>query len=349
VVSLGEERGTAADGVSLRARASDTPHEPIQSLAYRVLPHPYFDGTPTVTFTTNQTNKTASSSRQQLLLARRPAARRSPAPAAAASAAGAPTSAAASPDQQQQQQRQATAVVTREAGKNGKLLRALAARGVAALELPLIEHGPGADRALLPSVLSAGGFDWVALTSPEAASVYLEGWKAAGQPEGVRLAVVGKGTGDVVREAGLEPLFTATTATGKVMGAELPRVPGGTNVVLYPASAKAGTDLQNGLTEAGFQVRRLHTYDTRPVSGVAPETLAAALAAADVVTFGSPSAVKAWVGLVGLEAAMKVPAACIGETSARACAAAGLERVHFPEAPGIDGWAEAVVEALAGR
>jgi uroporphyrinogen-III synthase len=211
----------------------------------------------------------------------------------------------------------------------------------------LIEHGPGADRPLLPSLLSEkDAFDWVALTSPEAASVFLEGWRAAGQPQGLRLAVVGKGTGDVVREAGLEVAFTATTATGKVMGGELPKIAGGTNVVLYPASAKAGTDLQNGLAEAGFQVRRLHTYDTRPVSGVPDEALAAAKGA-DVVTFGSPSAVKAWVGLVGLEAAKAVPAACIGETSARACRGAGLERVYFPEAPGIEGWAQAVVDALA--
>lgn len=162
----------------------------------------------------------------------------------------------------------------------------------------------------------------------------------------MRLAVVGAGTGDVVRAAGLEPAFTATTATGKVMGGELPKIPGGTNVVLYPASAKAGTDLQNGLSEAGFDVRRLHTYDTRAVSGVAEADLAAARGA-DVVTFGSPSAVKAWVGLVGLEAAKGVPAACIGETSARACRAAGLERVYHPEAPGIEGWAQAVADALA--
>lgn len=36
------------------------------------------------------------------------------------------------------------------------------------------------------------------------------------------------------------------------------------------------------------------------VKGVEPELLQAALSA-DIVTFGSPSAVKAWVSLVGLE------------------------------------------------
>jgi uroporphyrinogen-III synthase len=51
-------------------------------------------------------------------------------------------------------------------------------------------------------------------------------------------------------------------ALGKIMGKELPKVPGGSNVVLYPASVRAGTDLQNSLTESGFTVQRLHTYDT---------------------------------------------------------------------------------------
>ena len=51
-------------------------------------------------------------------------------------------------------------------------------------------------------------------------------------------------------------------ALGKIMGAELPKVPGGNNVVLYPSSARAGKDLQNSLIESGFTVNRVHTYDT---------------------------------------------------------------------------------------
>lgn len=74
-------------------------------------------------------------------------------------------------------------VVTREAGKNGKLIAALARHGIGCVELPLIEHAEGPDRAALPGVLAAGQFDWVAVTSPEAASVFLEGWEAAGKPK----------------------------------------------------------------------------------------------------------------------------------------------------------------------
>lgn len=37
---------------------------------------------------------------------------------------------------------------------------------------------------------------------------------------------------------------------------------GGTGRVLYPASCKASTELQDGLAASGFTVTRLDTYDT---------------------------------------------------------------------------------------
>eukprot|EP00882_Tetradesmus_deserticola_P008034 GHRQ01008463.1.p2 GENE.GHRQ01008463.1~~GHRQ01008463.1.p2 ORF type:complete len:238 (+),score=109.28 GHRQ01008463.1:329-1042(+) len=159
-----------------------------------------------------------------------------------------------------------TVVVTREHGKNGKLIKALSKHGIQCVELPLIEHAPGPDRDQLPGLLQAGAFDWVTCTSPESAAVFVEGWKAAGSPQ-VRVAVVGGGTGEVLAAAGVNPEFTATKALGKVMGSELPHVPGGSDVVLYPASVKASTDLQDSLAAAGFSVQRINTYNT--VSGAA--------------------------------------------------------------------------------
>lgn len=46
------------------------------------------------------------------------------------------------------------------------------------------------------------------------------------------------------------------------MGSELPHLAGGSDVVLYPSSAKASTDLQDSLTAAGFKVTRINTYNT---------------------------------------------------------------------------------------
>jgi len=75
------------------------------------------------------------------------------------------------------------------------------------------------------------------------------------------------------------------------MGAELPHVPGGTDVVLYPASARASGDLQQSLERSGFAVKCVRTYDTVGVTAVEGGALGRALEA-EVVTFGSPSAVK---------------------------------------------------------
>eukprot|EP00955_Chlamydomonas_euryale_P067027 359718-Chlamydomonas_euryale.AAC.11 len=238
-------------------------------------------------------------------------------------------------------------LLTREAGKNDKMHASLSAVGMRCVELPLIVHTEGADRRALPDALTSGGFDWVAVTSPEAATVFLDAWEEAGQPD-VRVAVVGAGTGEVLRAAGVEPAFTPSIATGTVMGAELPRVAGGTNAVLYPSSAKASSDLQNALAASGYAVRRLNTYNT---AGVAPEDVPRdmldAAMGAQIVTFGSPSAVKAWVALVGLPAASERLSVCIGSTSARACESAGLpmERVYHPASPGVDGWVESVLQA----
>ena len=119
--------------------------------------------------------------------------------------------------------------------------------------------------------------------------------------------------------------------------------------VLYPASAKARAELADGLEarRCGFMLTRLDTYNTVPAAEL-PAGASERAAAAGVVTFASPSAVKAWCALLRPDAARSAAVACIGETSATAAAAAGLRRIHFPDAPGVDGWVTAVQDALSG-
>ena len=71
----------------------------------------------------------------------------------------------------------------------------------------------------IPLVLAeqAAEFDWVCITSPEAANVFLEGWRQAGRPT-VRLAVVGGGTGQVFKAQAADgvpqPEFTPSVVRG---------------------------------------------------------------------------------------------------------------------------------------
>ncbi|KAI3465400.1 hypothetical protein Pfo_022063 [Paulownia fortunei] len=241
-------------------------------------------------------------------------------------------------------------VVTRERGKNGKLIEALANRGINCLELPLIQHTQLPDLDKLSSVLSSTSFDWIIITSPEAGAVFLDAWKAAGTPK-VRVGVVGAGTASVFEKIlpslkqSLNVAFAPSKAIGKVLAAELPDHGNARCTVLYPASAKASNEIEEGLGMRGFEVTRLNTYTTEPVSHVDQMVLKQALFA-PVIAVASPSAVRAWVSLIPEPQQWDNAVACIGETTALAAKKLGLRNVYFPANPGIEGWVNSILEAL---
>ncbi|XP_039032984.1 uroporphyrinogen-III synthase, chloroplastic-like isoform X3 [Hibiscus syriacus] len=237
-------------------------------------------------------------------------------------------------------------VVTRERGKNTKLIDALAEHGINCLELPLIQHTQGPDMDRLASVLTETTFDWIVITSPEAGSVFLEAWKSAGSPS-VRIGVVGAGTASIFKNIrqSLDVAFAPSKATGKVLASELPKEGKKRCTVLYPASMKASNEIEEGLSCRGFQVVRLNTYTTVPVDHVDQVALEKALSA-PVVAVASPSAVRTWVNLISEPDSWSNAVACIGETTASSAKRLGLRNVYFPIQPGLDGWVGSILEAL---
>ncbi|KAE8771108.1 uroporphyrinogen III synthase [Hordeum vulgare] len=241
-------------------------------------------------------------------------------------------------------------VVTRERGKNAKLVASLEKHNVHSLELPLIQHVQGPDADRLSAVLRDEKFDWITVTSPEAAAVFLEGWKAAGNPK-VRIAVVGAGTARTFDEVlqsndgSLEVAFSPSKALGKVLASELPRTSETACKVLYPASAKAGHEIRESFCLEDLRVTRLNTYSTVPVQDVDPQILNVALSA-PVVAVASPSALRAWLNLTSQVDDWSNSVACIGETTASAAKKLGLESVYYPATPGLEGWVESILEAL---
>ena len=252
-------------------------------------------------------------------------------------------------------------VLTREAGKNEQMRKIVSqprfGENVSVLEMPLVESVPGEDAARLRETLETKQFQWIIVTSPEAAKVFTKAWVEAGKPEGLNIGTVGGGTTRALpkqEEMKWARLFTPTKALGEVLAEELPLnlddgdskdSKNSNREVLYPCSKKAAKTIQNGLSSRGFTVTRLNTYSTEQVTDIPKDVLEKAVEA-NVVTFGSPSAVKAWKSLtldMLEERGGKHPTyACIGQTSANACEDCELPDVWHPENPGMEGWAEGV-------
>jgi len=230
-------------------------------------------------------------------------------------------------------------LLTREKGKNGKLRKRLEDRGVEVVELPCIEALELEGAAALPMELSKGSWEWVVVTSPEGSKILARAWSQAGKPP-VRVAAVGTATAKILENAGFEGVFVPSKAHATTLAAELPP-PEGSRRVLYPVSALAKDEVQVLLGEKGFEVERIDSYTTVPATWSADDEKTAR--SAQIVTFGSPSAVHVWAQRAPVDSPIAV---CIGGTSAKACRGAGFLRIEFPEKPGVDTWAEEVMKVL---
>lgn len=260
-------------------------------------------------------------------------------------------------------QRPARVSVTRERGKNGALMEAIEQMFdfIEVVELPCVETRrlPGAqqleailcastrdagenlgDNASSRDVHTLSEFEWMVVTSPEAAAGIIHAWRQARCPALPKVAAVGRATAGAFDAVGVTVSFVPSRATGRTLCAEFAE---GDGRVLYATSLKAGRDIEEGLRGKGYDVLRLNTYTTESVDF--DSTMKTLAGSTDIVTFASPSAVRAWVGNVGVNDDVVV--ACIGETSADAAREAGFTRVHFPQQPGLDGWVVAVCEAMS--
>ena len=216
-------------------------------------------------------------------------------------------------------------------GKDRALLARLAALGIEAAEVALLEQVDLPARALLSEKLKEG-WDYVAVTSKEGAKRLLLAWEEAGRPF-LRVAAVGEGTAGVLRAGGLPPAFLPPRATAKDLAQSFPQA----QRVLF--GDLAGRDLEEGLRARGVEVVRLPVYATRE-RALAPEEVAL-LERAEVVAFFSPSGVRAFARWT----AKRPKAAAIGPSTGEEARRLGFPVVEA-ESPGLEGLFAALLRAL---
>jgi uroporphyrinogen-III synthase len=208
-------------------------------------------------------------------------------------------------------------IVTRPRDQAGPLVARVEALGHDVVECPLIEIERISDEPI-----DASGFDWVIVTSPNGADEIAR--RGRNLP---KLAAVGPGTAERLREHGLEPAFVPHISSQEGLLAEFPRPAGR---VLFAA---AENSRRGPIEELGADFVPL--YSTHLLAPEPPE--------GDVVVLASGSAARAYAAVGG-----RAPAVSIGPQTTRVAESVGLVVVAEAASHDLDGLV-AAVDAIASR
>lgn len=242
-------------------------------------------------------------------------------------------------------------VITRAREQAASLAEPLERLGAEVILLSSVSFSPAADTAALDNAIAElNKFDWLLLTSQNAVHYFCQRCRERGVAlanSRARIGAVGPTTAEAARAEGLEAGFVAARHTGEALAEELgPELRG--KRVLLPRSGHAGDALPAALRAAGATVDEVVAYRT-----VAPETSSdgvgpAALAAAHVVVFASPSAARHFVEHVGPEMLENLRGsaaiAAIGPTTSAALRDLGLDAAIEAKDSTATGLVTAIVE-----
>jgi uroporphyrinogen III methyltransferase / synthase len=204
-------------------------------------------------------------------------------------------------------------VLTRARGGNDELAVRLRAFGLDVVECPLIRIEP-----LEGPPVSATGYDWLVLTSRVAAELLF----ARLDGPFPRVAVIGPGTAEAVRERGVEPALIARRSTQEGLLEELP--------------SPAGRVLFAGAEDARPLLAGELGADVLPLYRTVPETVFE-FPDSDLVVLASASAARALADL-----GSAAPCVTIGPVTSAQARAGALDVVEEAETHDVDGLTAAV-------
>jgi uroporphyrinogen-III synthase len=201
-----------------------------------------------------------------------------------------------------------TIVVTRAATQAGPFVDELVALGATVLQVPLIAIVDPTDGGAALRAAVVSHYDWVVLTSPNAAATYVA---ALGDGVAPAIAVVGPGTASVVTYAGLSVALIADRNVGEGL---VDAFPAGRGRILFPRAAVARDVVPRGLRSKGWAVDEVEAYRTIPVA--ADPALLPAIQAADAIVFTSSSTATSFLQSFPLSALPHFVASIGPETTA---------------------------------
>jgi uroporphyrinogen-III synthase len=184
-------------------------------------------------------------------------------------------------------------IVTRPRDQARPLVERLERLGAQVVECPLVEIERTSDEPV-----DGAGYDWLVVTSPNGAAEIAR--RGRNLP---RLAAVGPGTAEALREHGLEPAFVPSESSQDGLLREFPRPPGR---VLFAAAEGARRTAIDGLGADFVPLYRTRLLEPDPPDG-------------DVVILASGSAARAYARIGG-----SAPVVTIGPETSRVARSSGL-------------------------
>jgi uroporphyrinogen III methyltransferase/synthase len=209
-------------------------------------------------------------------------------------------------------------IVTRPRAQARPLVGALEVIGAEVVECPLIEI-----EWLSDDPIDGSGYDWLIVTSPNGADEVVR--RGVNLP---RIAAVGPGTAETLREHGIEAAFVPEESSQDGLLREFPRPAGR---VLFAAAEGARRRPIDEL-QADF----VPLYRTRLLTPEPPE--------GDAVVLASGSAARAYAGVGGA-----APAVSIGPETSRVARSVGLNVVAEAATHDLAGLVAAVRDLMESR
>jgi uroporphyrinogen-III synthase len=228
-------------------------------------------------------------------------------------------------------------VVTRSVDQAAPLAEMLRARGAEPIVLPLVEVIDVAEGVESLRTLDPAAFDWLVVTSPNAAEAYCSLHDVA--PPAV--AAVGTTTRAALSARGIDVAVVPPQQRAASLLATLTAAADAATALVVQ-SADAAPDLVDGLRAAGWTVTAVGTHRAVPVRPSDDELARAQ--DADAVLFASGSAARAWALVYG-EAVPPVVVAMGPQTAADA-RRAGLTVTAVASESSLDGLIEALERTL---
>jgi uroporphyrinogen III methyltransferase/synthase len=239
-----------------------------------------------------------------------------------------------------------TVVVTRAEAQAGALVTLLSEAGAAAVELPVIEIVDPADggAALARAASELARYAWVVVTSVNGVGRLFRLLRDARAFGPAKVAAIGEATAATLSARGVAADLVPPRYVAEALVEAFPPAPPGGGRVLVARAAEARDVVPRGLSDLGWTVEVVEAYRVAPAR-TDPKAMAAAREAG-VVTFTSPSVVRAFVELAG-RAGVPPIVACIGPVTAAEARRQGLSVAVEAEVHTAGGLVDALIRYLS--